>query len=265
MTRAGARALLAATAGLTQVGWSAYLTDDKVPIRWYSEDIPVVLDARGTPDVEGDAEFAAIRLSMQAWNRVARCAHPSFTDAGTASGLKPGAPDKGGTSRNLVVFEDEAEWERNGHGGETRVIALTTLFYAPSSGVASKFDMELADFAFDFGVDGTGTDIRNTVTHELGHALGLDHSALPAATMFASAPEGDLTKRTLADDDTAGLCAIYADWIPGSQAGGSGSGCAAWAGGGAPIAAVIVLALAWMGWRARARAGSGSGTGGEEG
>lgn len=53
------------------------------------------------------------------------------------------------------------------------------------------------------------TDIQNTVTHESGHVLGLDHTPVPDATMYASAPEGELSKRTLANDDIQGLCDMY--------------------------------------------------------
>lgn len=52
-------------------------------------------------------------------------------------------------------------------------------------------------------------DIRNTVTHEMGHVLGFDHVADIEATMFPSAPDGELIKRTLADDDIAALCDTY--------------------------------------------------------
>lgn len=53
------------------------------------------------------------------------------------------------------------------------------------------------------------TDVGNTVTHEAGHLLGLDHAADAQATMFASAPAGELLKRTLESDDTQCICDIY--------------------------------------------------------
>ncbi len=51
-------------------------------------------------------------------------------------------------------------------------------------------------------------DYASVVLHELGHALGLGHSADPAAIMFPSIAPGAI-KRTLAPDDLAGIRAIY--------------------------------------------------------
>jgi len=100
-------------------------------------------------------------------------------------------------------------------------------------------------------------DVGNTVTHEVGHIVGLDHvctypdtSCDAAATMAPSAPAGELSKRTLAPDDVAGICAIYPRgertevcWQP-----PAGCGCG---GGPAPLAWLALPAL--LGLRGRGR------------
>jgi len=192
----------------TQVAWTQYFTSTGAPVRWNRSDIPVVMDSRGTDDVPGDLEFDAIAASMQTWNEVP-CPHPTLHDDGRVSGLKPGP----NTKKNLLVFwDDPSDWSTP---GMDHVIALTTLYYDDRSGVAQKFDMEFADWAYEFTVT-TGparqTDVQNTVTHEFGHVLGLDHSKDPEATMYYSAQPGDLSKRTLAADDITGLCFIYESW-----------------------------------------------------
>jgi hypothetical protein len=52
-------------------------------------------------------------------------------------------------------------------------------------------------------------DIQNVVTHEVGHVLGLDHvsDANRMATMYPSAPGGEIKKRTLTAGDAAGAAA----------------------------------------------------------
>jgi hypothetical protein len=52
-------------------------------------------------------------------------------------------------------------------------------------------------------------DIQNVGTHEAGHVLGLDHvsDANRMATMYPSAPGGEVKKRTLTAGDAAGAAA----------------------------------------------------------
>ncbi len=52
-------------------------------------------------------------------------------------------------------------------------------------------------------------DIRGIAAHEFGHALGLGHSAIPAATMFLAASGRGLGLRTLDADDRDGVEFLY--------------------------------------------------------
>ncbi len=206
--------LLVAALAVTQVAWTQYFTSTGAPVRWNRAEIVVLTDSRGTDDVPGDLEFQAVVRSMETWNAVA-CSHPLFVDGGRVSGVKPGPK----TGKNLLIWwDDPADWSSP---EMDHVIALTTLYYDDRSGIVAKFDMEFADFGYQFTVTDvqalTRTDLENTVTHEFGHVLGLDHSKDPEATMYYVAAPGDTDKRTLAQDDITGLCAVYFDW-PASDA-----------------------------------------------
>ena len=82
-------------------------------------------------------------------------------------------------------------------------------------------------------------DLQNTVTHEVGHFIGLAHPcemgtctpALEPLTMYPQTSPGDLEKRTLDADDVAGVCDVYPE--PG------GAGCSS--GGGAGLLSILVL------------------------
>ncbi len=52
-------------------------------------------------------------------------------------------------------------------------------------------------------------DIQGIACHELGHALGLGHSAVNGTTMFAGAANPAVSLRSIAADDIAGLQSIY--------------------------------------------------------
>ena len=53
------------------------------------------------------------------------------------------------------------------------------------------------------------TDIQNTLTHEIGHVIGLDHVEQSGSTMEPSAPLGETRKRILDPGTQAGFCHVY--------------------------------------------------------
>ena len=101
--------------------------------------------------------------------------------------------------------------QNDGHGGMTRFagqLLKADIIFNPNSG----FDTDAGD-----GQD--IQDLQTVATHEIGHFLGLGHSAVVRAVMFPSAS----TLRTLAYDDVAGLSLLYPSPNP-SVATGSISG-----------------------------------------
>lgn len=56
---------------------------------------------------------------------------------------------------------------------------------------------------------GLDFDLQGVAAHEYGHALGLSHSSVQAATMFPSISPASLGERSIHADDMAGVQAIY--------------------------------------------------------
>jgi hypothetical protein len=125
-------------------------------------------------------------------------------------------------NENVVMFRNQTEGDPVDRWVHTLgALAITTVTFDTRSGRLLDADIEINDLAFDFSTcDPTDQgcsvsfDLENTLTHELGHVLGLDHppNASPGAseaTMFASASRGDTEKRSLAPDDVDGVCLLY--------------------------------------------------------
>jgi hypothetical protein len=181
-------------------------------IFWPRRCIPFHLNNRGSDNAALGQIETAVRRSFAAWEQV-DCSDTELAWQGLTNvelvGYAQSAPNI-----NMVVFQED-EWPH-----ESKIIALTTVTYcsAPSGAPCAEAGMILdADIEMN-GVDFIFTatpvpglvryDIQNTVTHEVGHFLGLDHTPVEDATMFAYAPAGERSKQSLADDDVAGLCEI---------------------------------------------------------
>jgi len=100
-------------------------------------------------------------------------------------------------------------------------LALTTVRSVVSTGEILDTDIELnaANFHFSASDEVVLTDLESTLTHEAGHALGLDHTTDPEATMNGVwRPLKRTSLRTLEADDVAGICAIYPAGLAASNA-----------------------------------------------
>ncbi len=179
---------------------------------WDTRTIPWVAHATLTTDMPNDTALEQLRLSFSAWQDV-DCSDMELPFMGQMGGLRAGYVD-GGPNQNVVLFFENA-WPY-----DRGVIAVTTNAYETRSGRVLDSDIEIngEQFTFVVGDDSCREnqgemDLRNAITHEVGHVLGLDHPPIAmryaGTTMYASAPPCEIEKRSLADDDIEGLCTIY--------------------------------------------------------
>jgi uncharacterized protein (TIGR03382 family) len=115
-------------------------------------------------------------------------------------------------------------------------------------------------YAPDFGFNQScvATDVQNTLTHELGHAFGLDHTTYAGSTMNATAPAGETSKRSLDQGTSQFICDVYPKGAPArdcvistvDQELGQKAGCSATS--AAPFGAFAVLGWALMRRRRKA-------------
>jgi hypothetical protein len=114
---------------------------------------------------------------------------------------------------NIVMFRDE-QWP---YPGSEDALAFTHLQFDADTGELFDADLEINSFEYEFssGDPVAMNDLDSILTHEAGHMLGLAHTLVNDATMFAQYEPGTSTLRTLAADDAQGACASYApDRVP---------------------------------------------------
>jgi Matrixin len=218
LARLGATLLL--VAGSLQTG-EAYLRqsnlvgDSRVPLRWGSPVIAYSVSNTDVPGVSVDAFEAALQRAAQSWE-----AAPGSNIVFQYSGRTSAHPlDLDG--RNTIGFLNIPELEG--------VLGVTATLADVFSGEIVEADMFL-NAAYDWSVAGAGEedafDVESIALHEMGHMLGLDHSALgyfevqegdarlaaAEAIMFPFAFDpGTIAGRVLKSDDIAGVAAIYPD------------------------------------------------------
>src|SRR5215218_2170698 len=196
-------------------------------LRWKAGVVRIAVSSsmlRENPNIKRDSDVAgAIKRSIDAWTAVANIEiHESSSDKQNAS--PAGSAGDGvslitiaGTPENVLLFAKDPE----------NAAATTRVFYN-KRGTITEADIVLNPY-IQFSTDGTiGTfDLESTLTHEIGHLLGLPHSLVFGSTMHANYGKNgvfglqNFTSRTLSADDIAAIRAIYGSKSEDSECCGS--------------------------------------------
>ena len=177
--------------------------------KWSSSPVTVYVNP-ATPDLSPAAAAAATQFALDVWNQGGSPFR--FQYGGTSSDTNTAFDN-----RNVVIFRNAS------NGG---AIASTYSWWDGSNRLLDS-DVIVWDGAFTFftgtsGCWGTsnGAYLEDILTHEFGHALGLNHSGAGDATMYPSYGYCSQEMRTLASDDIAGLQSLYGASSTGGTTGG---------------------------------------------
>jgi hypothetical protein len=253
---------------------------------WRSGCVFVNYDSAGTTEVAGDDEFGVLDGSIATWDTaIPACGYMRLKPAGKVTGYEVGKD-----YLNLIKFRD-TKWCIPATATDLEVChnpaaaGITTLTFikdgSDRDGEIVDTDVEIngVNFAISvggvtLGQGGCQADLANTVTHELGHVLGLEHTCRgdkdPArvdgtgkpvpfctdtndptivdATMYPFQECGETKKASLSNDDVQGVCSIYPKALdPGTcEVAYVPGGCCSAGGDAAPDAAAGLLVLGML-------------------
>ena len=168
---------------------------------WDSMPIPYYVNVASAPDFgDGSSAFDVVQSATEIWHDVG-CADASFLRLGdTTAGFEADGQNTIFWIKDVWPFGDAA--------------AGATLWIPTEEGQPYEVDLALNAVNFEWtvgGADATVTDVvdpTSVIAHELGHWLGLAHTADVHATMYqAMLPNAAQT--TLAGDDKLAICTIY--------------------------------------------------------
>lgn len=212
---------------------------------WPTAPISLQAHVDGTPDVTPDEEFGALSRSIETWRaQFTACSDIAVSEGARSRdryvGFNVKAPS---ANENVILFrqkgicseavpDDDACWDEtvfycaNVHDcwpHARDAIAVTTNSFDGNNGRVFDADVEFHDARFRFTAtveegpvcsapDFEGCvfyDLENTMTHELGHVFGLDHSSNTASTMYPDAAPGHTFMRSLDADSQQFVCDVY--------------------------------------------------------
>jgi hypothetical protein len=219
--------------------------DLPVPIclAWIDRDITYIFDAAGSSQIDNDREFAAVKSAFAAWRALSdTCSDFRFQEGPRQAQAPAGKNTETG---NVIVFrevscrgvapQDNACWLDGSCSNvfhcwdeSDLTIAITTTTHSKLTGKIYDADVEFNGAphldgpgfvlttvdspACKFGSEAStcvALDVQNTMTHEIGHMLGLDHVEIAGSTMEPTAPVGEITKRVIDRGTADGFCLIY--------------------------------------------------------
>ncbi len=252
-----------ATSASSAHAYVRIVTDSGVPLWWRNPCVTMeIFLGAPPPAMTADQYFNASQMAAQAWS------HSSVACTGLSLAIQresAATAAVGLDGKNVIVFIQDS-WCKNSDATDgpcypQNALAVTSDFKNDTTGEIGDADIEFnavyvtwADLVTNPTLaSSTTADFQNTLTHELGHVIGLAHPcyssndgtpilkdnngndeltcgaanlplSVTEATMYPSVPMNDTQRRTLSPDDQQAVCDIY-PYTSATCSTGSAQGC----------------------------------------
>lgn len=236
--------------GSATYAYTPTLTGAGVPVRWHGKvHLNFAGNAKSRDGISENSFYSSVVRGLQRWQAASGGTVGFDYWQGTDPSDYPASSAYDGISS--IYFASNSN--RN-NALSSNVLGLTEVWYDSSSGRILEADIVLNDRDFQLTTNERDTSgygsgaisfstgrskvfIENVITHELGHVLGLSHSAgLQATMLYMESPE----QAHLGCDDQLGLRALYSAEDPVARGGISG---VVLSPAGSPVLGAHVLAI----------------------
>lgn len=167
--------------------------------------ISIVVQSAGSDDIPAAGHLPALRMAIDEWNDV------TGTTARLVENVSPlvqSRTDWNSSTVHLMYFDENNSSGFFPNGSGTVAVTPVSFF---ANGRISDADVLFNGGGFSFTTSGTfgAFDVQDVAAHELGHLLGLDHTAHSGATMYPYVNTTIIEHRSVSADEVAGMRASY--------------------------------------------------------
>ena len=182
-----------------------------LPLFWaVPSNIEIVVSSIGSDNISDGSEEIALRMAIEEWNAA------SGTSARLVENTSPAAqartdwhgPGGGPNDIHLVYFDEVNASGYFPQGSST--VAITPVFFFGNGKIADA-DILYNGGGWDFSTSAEvgHFDVGDVGAHEIGHLLGLNHSAFMGSTMYPYVDPSVLLHRSISVDEARGLRDAY--------------------------------------------------------